>query len=339
MSYCKLLQSKNQLSIEDYIDWSTRSTHFESYLYNTINSLFAKGGLKMLPSETIKSYPITSLAEKLGHKPPNRNEMTHCMNGTDNTPSLKLYIDKNDFYCYRCGIGGSGIDLIMHDLSCDFTTAIRYGCDLIGSEINVPVYTMPALSLPKVRHDYTRDYQLWRNNIHKTNYHRQRGISDATAERFWLGYNSKYNTLIIPTSKYSFVARSVDPLAPVQKRHVGENHFLGLKQYNPTKPVSIVEGEFSALSVFEAGGQAISLGGVGNLGNAINALKQLSPKAPVILMLDNDAAGKQASEAAEKTLVDKDINYLVCQYPEPDPNDWLVSDRNSFISEIQKAGA
>lgn len=44
--------------------------------------------------------------------------------GRDTMPSLTLYLDKGNWYCYGCQRGGTVIDLVMEALAVDFKTAV-----------------------------------------------------------------------------------------------------------------------------------------------------------------------------------------------------------------------
>jgi len=144
----------------------------------------------------------------------------------------------------------------------------------------------------------------------------QRGISIETAQRFGLGYCTFWRhpkspksvptspRLIIPTSDCSYIARDTrsnyeipEEAKQYTKSKVGSVHlFNGGILKTATKPVFIVEGEIDALSIEEVGGHAVALGGVSNTRQLIDLLQQSQPKFPVILSLDNDTAGNEASE-------------------------------------------
>jgi len=44
--------------------------------------------------------------------------------GRDSSPSLTLYVDRGNWYCYGCQRGGTVIDLVMTALGVDFKTAV-----------------------------------------------------------------------------------------------------------------------------------------------------------------------------------------------------------------------
>ena len=62
--------------------------------------------------------------------------------------------------------------------------------------------------------------------------------------------------------------------------------------------VVVVEGEFDALSIIEAGNDAIALGSTSNVDKLIGWLKEknIRPHLPLVLNLDADEAGQNATD-------------------------------------------
>lgn len=44
--------------------------------------------------------------------------------GRDSSPSLTLYVNRGNWYCYGCQRGGTNIDMVMQALGVDFKTAV-----------------------------------------------------------------------------------------------------------------------------------------------------------------------------------------------------------------------
>ena len=57
------------------------------------------------------------------------------------------------------------------------------------------------------------------------------------------------------------------------------------------EPVFVTEGAFDALSIIEAGGNAIALNSVANDRLLLTALRERPTNHPLLLCLDNDSAG------------------------------------------------
>lgn len=124
--------------------------------------------------------------------------------------------------------------------------------------------------------DYSNFFLQANQNINKTNYHR--GISLDTLNRFRIGYVEHWRhpkvagsvptspRLIIPTSKYSYLARDTrDNLTDTQKKYskskVGAVRIFNIEALQTAqKPIFVVEGEIDALSIIDVGGEAIALG-------------------------------------------------------------------------------
>lgn len=158
-----------------------------------------------------------------------------------------------------------------------------------------------------------------RKHIRETDYPQRRGLSNAVIERFNLGYSlykyddngNKAPALIIPTSAESYVARFTDyAIKPKIKASSGKRHIFNAERIEKAeKPLIVVEGEIDALSVIEVGGEALGLGGTGNVGELLKLFKKAitrkqPPKQPVIIALDNDDDGRKAAKELKAGLDD-----------------------------------
>ena len=183
-------------------------------------------------------------------------------------------------------------------------------------------------------------------------YHTRRGISDTVAKNYWLGYDPHYTegtggkawkALIIPTSLYSYVARNTDPNAGASERYrksKGSTALLNSTALQTAKkPVFIVEGELDALSVIEAGGEAVGLGSASNTYKLLDHVKKQMPTQPLILALDNDEAGKKATDELAKKLDELGVPYHIADpyNGQKDANSALMADRVAFSMAIEKA--
>ena len=206
--------------------------------------------------------------------------------------------------------------------------------------------------------DYTQYFKECRERSGETDYFSFRGIGEAVIDKFMLGYDPAWRSpqalrngknppasarIIIPTGKNSYIARAVDPKADPRFKSVKEGQaqiFNAKAMYNPhnsaENPVFVVEGEIDALSVAEAGGQAVALGGVANKRKFIELITANPPKSPLILSLDNDAAGKKAQSEIAHALSTLKTPFLEhslsgkCK----DPNECLTSDYRGFYANV-----
>lgn len=202
--------------------------------------------------------------------------------------------------------------------------------------------------------DYTAFYKEAASHIGETSYHR--GLGKDTLEKFWIGYapawthpkrpqDSPTPRLIIPTSSSSYLARRTDGGEDNSKMKVGSTHIFNSKAiWEASRPLYIVEGEIDALSVIEAGGEAIGLGSSSNVKALLRLLEDKRPSSPYLLLcLDKDKGkdGKEgAGEKAQKELVaglerleipfyEWDIS---CGYN--DPNEALEKARETFTQAV-----
>ena len=102
------------------------------------------------------------------------------------------------------------------------------------------------------------------------------------------------------------------------------------------KPVFIVEGEIDAMSIVEAGGEAVGLGSASNVRLLLERLAEKKPAQPLILALDNDERGRKASCELEDGLRAAGLPYFVynpcgdCK----DANEALQMAPESFLRRV-----
>lgn len=197
------------------------------------------------------------------------------------------------------------------------------------------------------------DIILAANHLHETDYFAKRGISNAVAEKYDCGYIEKWihpkkrtdvknypsPRVIIPTSTESYVARSTDD-NKMPKMKAGEANIFNIDILKTSNQhVVIVEGEFDALSVIEAGNDAIALGSTSNVDKLINWIRQnkIQPHQPLVINLDADEAGLKASDKLSKALRDLHIRFyninLVIEGCK-DQNESLVKFRETFFKIV-----
>ena len=88
--------------------------------------------LKRIPISEIYSRYIGGQLKRRGSK-----AVAHCpFHGGDDSPSLTLYLDKNNWYCYGCQRGGTVIDLVMSALGVNFKTAVTAAAGDFGFSLD-----------------------------------------------------------------------------------------------------------------------------------------------------------------------------------------------------------
>ena len=208
--------------------------------------------------------------------------------------------------------------------------------------------------------DCTEYYKECRKRLYAepcAKYVQSRGLSMTTAANYGLGFDPKadpagkgYPTprLIIPTSKTHYIARRIDGGDQYKKMNPagstpGIFNVAALDAAEQGK-IFITEGAIDALSIIEAGGEAIATNSANNAGKLIELLESKVKagrplKSVFILCFDNDKAGQTATNTLREGLTRLNLVYVVedicggCK----DPNEALVKDRDSFLSAVKRA--
>lgn len=216
--------------------------------------------------------------------------------------------------------------------------------------------------------DYTEFFLKAHNDITKTDYAAQRGLTEYTINLFNIGYcaswkhpktkdNSKVPytpRLIIPTSKFSYIARDTRPDELITeegkkftKQKAGKVHIFNFRAIlTGEKPIFITEGEIDAISLVEAGAAAFATGSTANINKLMEQIDNLPHKdiirQPLIIAMDNDQAGEKAAAQLESEFIkagicfyraDSNKLYLGCK----DANAALIQDKEALKEQITAA--
>ncbi len=210
--------------------------------------------------------------------------------------------------------------------------------------------------------DFTPFYREAAAHLRETDYPQIRGLSLETCERFNLGFSPRWThpkapkapsspRLIIPISPYSYLARDTrQDLTEEQedfKKQLCKGSATPSWTFNrealqtADRPVFVVEGALDALSIIEAGGEAVAVNSTAYIHRFTEELKQAAPAQPLVIALDNDKAGKEAGEALESRLRQIQIPFYrynpAGEYK--DANERLVKDRKGLEEAVAKAGS
>jgi replicative DNA helicase len=279
-----------------------------------------------------------------------------CRSGSkkNGTSAFEIYNNGlKGYYCHSCGKCGDIFSLVREKFNITkFTEIIKKIREILDIEISD---SMPSATSPG--NDYTTYFKKCAEQLHRTNYHKQRGISDDVAARFMLGYDKNWKSpaaikknsslrssprLIIPTSNGSYIARDIRSrtgnYTKMKEGHVVTFNSKAL--YEATQPVFIVEGEIDALSIITAGSEAVALGSIARIDTFLQELEQRPPTQPLIIALDNDEAGEKAAHKLAAGLQKLKIPFIekhnLCgKYK--DANEALVKDRDFFFESINRA--
>ena len=322
--------------------------------------------------EQARDYIKAQLEDYLIGKGLNTRKPFLCVNPGHNekNPSMSYDRKRNKAHCFSCGADYDLLDLI--GIEYGLTTAAEifkkahelYNLSIDGEAANMKhdapktQYTQYAQHTHNTqevirRKDFTEYIKTAHSRAGETDYFKQRGISQKTIARFSLGYDPAFGTnategtfetwqaVIIPAGIGSFTARNTSSTAEEKDRirKQGSSILFNLKALESIEPVFLVEGEFDALSIIEAGAEAIALGSVANSAQFINAIKKQRPACKIILSLDNDSRGQQTAEAIQRELSALNIPFLQANISGEykDPNEHLINNREGFIMAVMGA--
>lgn len=237
--------------------------------------------------------------------------------------------------------------------------------------VNTPATSDAAQSAPTAAPvDFTEYYKLCAQRLHDPRaeaYLTGRGISLETAQAYFVGFDpaadpanapgamgNEYRPhpaprIITPTSRSHFVGRAIDPDTPKAYQKMnnkdGRPGLFNLRSlFNGAAAVFVTEGFFDALSFLEIGAPAIALNSTSNAERLLSELQTQRTDAALILCLDNDKAGQEATQRLRDGLSKLNIAYTVAgpaicgDYK--DPNERLQKDREGFIkAAVDAAGS
>lgn len=316
--------------------------------------------------EYINSHPdiYFKLAKKSGYVCP------LCQNGEgkDGTGIKEIPGKEGLYKCHKCGFSGDILAFIAKENNLNTGSDFEKVMDIARQIYNTPKGNYHLQKQPQkekekghrmnktqepVEIDFTSFFEEASKHINETNYLTERGISDAIQKEFKIGYYKDWKhpespqmksgeRIIIPTSKTSYVARAIDENVNQQYKAIkaGKSHIFNSKILSEegNEPIFIVEGEIDALSIIEVGGKAIGLGGTSNTGLLE---REVNKKRPLILCLDNDKAGEEASKKIEDFLKKKGIPFMNASETiltdVKDPNEALVKDKEAFKIAVENS--
>lgn len=200
-------------------------------------------------------------------------------------------------------------------------------------------------------YDFNDYYQKCRASLSKTDYLKERGISEEVARKFGLGYDDHFiagsdqfgaqtiwQALVIPLSSGSYTVRNINPSDQDRYRKNGRLSFFNVKALEKEGSIFITEGEFDALSLETLGCTAVSLGGTGNVRYLIEKISHLdiNRSRTFYICLDNDEAGQEAAKALAMGLYQLHIPYkrIDIAFPYKDINEALIHNRQALKERI-----
>lgn len=315
--------------------------------------------------EEAKEYAKTNLEAYLNAKGINTTSNFSCLNPAheDNHPSMSFDSRRNRCHCFSCGVdydifdvvaidtGLSGKELFNHvyslyNISVDYEKSKNQTSSKSIPQPESAVMAATEIAINKKSQNENREnltdfFEKCHAAVEKTDYWKKRGLSKATVDAYNLGYWEEKCRFVIPTGEFSYNARATWE-ADKKERYLKPKGHFELFNLNAIplaqQPVFVVEGEFDALSIIEAGGIAVALGSSSNL-RFIEFLKSNRPKYPLILALDNDEAGRAGEAKLSEELTKIQVEFVDADITLgfKDANEALVGDRETFIQTVLNA--
>ncbi len=180
-----------------------------------------------------------------------------------------------------------------------------------------------------------------------------RGISREIADRFNIVFCDNFfvglkpsephwKAVIIPTGKSTFTARNIASTEKAKRirKYGGSPMFNTSVLYENTKnsPVFVTEGEFDALSFYEADADAMALGSTVNSKAFLSMVNSKKPSRKIILCLDNDEWGRKAQSQIAEGLSKLGIPYEEINVAKDckDINEALTSHPSEFFETVRE---
>ena len=316
---------------------------------------------------TAKSH-LREFLEMTGRNP---NKKMRCISPehNDEHPSMSVF-QRSDgveiVKCFGCGFTGDIFDVARAYYSLpDLSTATKKVFELYGIQVDTendwkgrekinPVKEKPPglqTKVPAENEDFTRYYTSLKDvEANTTDYFPRRGISNEVAQKYGVkfdpafpaGGGKRWKAVIIPTTSHSYIARNTDPNAEKGDRYRKKGR---TELFNPEaldtpdqRPVIVTEGEIDALSILQAGGNALGLGGANNWRKAGDLITTRKTKKPIIIALDNDDAGQDAGKDLLKMLQTAGVQaYVLNLYGDKkDANERLTSDPENLSKLVTR---
>ncbi|MGM9631137.1 DnaB-like helicase C-terminal domain-containing protein [Butyricicoccus sp.] len=256
---------------------------------------------------------------------PRKNGMYVCPicgsgTGKNHTAAFKLYENSNRWTCFgSCG-GRSGdiFDLYAAVNKCDLSEATKSIIAMYGSPTTArssaredfrpmePRNTKPGEATqqqPAQPRSYADEIARYADALPGSAgqaYLEGRGLTLETMKRFKLGYNSQKQVVTIPYNQQCsyYGQRSVNPNSsrPHDNLQGVSMPLFNAAALYASDACFVVESPLCAISIVQEGGAAVAISGTSGKNRLCEQLKRKPTAAALILCLDNDDAGRKATE-------------------------------------------
>lgn len=309
---------------------------------------------KEKPIDKIKQYvSILDIVQKYGYIPNHKNFIA-CPFHNEKTPSCEIYPSTNKFKCFGCGVGGDVVDFVQQIEKCSLNEAIKKILDMYGlnddsddvsyKPIKIIIkYIPPNKELTKAQLDKIKSYiKACIKDVGNTDYFTKRGFTTETIKRFKLGYDIKRQSVVIPYNKaltYYQNRSVVDKVFFKPKtKDAGQEPLFNECALSQQPPIFVVESPMCAISIAQCGGASVSICGSGSWLKIIRYTKGNKKMSHLILCLDNDNAGRIATEKLAEELKELKYSFEIVNISDEckDPNELMMIDMYRLKENIKK---
>lgn len=288
----------------------------------------------------------------------NINKNFSCLNPNhpDKNPSMSYNKKNNTVHCFSCLSTYNLIDLIRLETNLDGASLYefilkKYGITVTKENKNkkaTPYYH----NLEAAKNDYTAYIEKCHLMISKTDYFEKRGLNKKTLDRFNLGYDESKKAIIFPYNSQNtyYSSRKVNPQDKRDRFYkpsilqAGEEPLFNAEALYTSKGFTfIVEAQICALTLEQEHIPTCALCSTSNTDKLIEQIKKKPTQNTLVLVLDNDTAGKKSEKKLIESLELINHDYITVNFSGiyNDPNEAYTSNKQYFleqISLIQKNG-
>lgn len=267
------------------------------------------------------------------------------------TGGFSITEDGQSWHCFSCKKGGDALDLIGEmEGTTNKEEQLKKVNEIIGE---FPAQPQPKKSEPsqleqeKIRKEAERQINSWHGRIDSTdaqNYLKKRGLTRKSVQRFKLGWDSETQAVVIPYPGYPYwIKRLVYPAEDQHKydkpktSELGKEPIFNERALAQKEPVFVCEGQLNAISIEQAGGHAIAIGGVAGQQKLIEYVQNhINSTPPLIISFDNDQPGRDASQNLSEMLQNKCCIGRFSYGDLNDINDLLIKNPAKLEQEVKR---
>ena len=278
--------------------------------------------------------------------------------------------------CFRCQFSGDVISMTAKARNISYQEAAEILAEKLGinnenykydpkrriERFDVPKFSPVVNAVQEEQVDQTEYFKDVEKHLSNTAYPATRGLSLNTCRHFHLGFDAHWRhpktsenvpvspRLIIPTSKFSYLARDTRKNLTDNQKRYSKQKFGSVSIFNiesiEYEYTFITEGEIDAMSFYElCHANAVALGSVSNIQKLVDHLKVMGEKKPkrLIAALDNDEAGREGNLKLRQALEKIGIHVLIADFiykdlehnvDYKDANEILVKNSDAFADNV-----